>query len=154
MKKIIFALFLTIFISVTILIGCKPSTKEEDTAKENLDIAKENVETAREDLAKAKKAATNEEWIEFKQETDSVIRVNESRIAELKVKIKNTSKSIHTSYEKKVDTLEQKNANLKAKLANYKNDADTDWQSFKQEFKYDMNELSQALKGLTVNNKK
>lgn len=154
MKKAFFTLIITILIAGTLLKSCKPATKEEDAAKENLNNAKENVVTAREDLADAKRAATKQEWIEFKKETDSAISENEARIAELKVKIKNAGKSIDASYENKVDTLEQKNADLKVKLATYKSDVNTDWQSFKEEFKYDMNELGQALKGLTVKNKK
>lgn len=154
MKKAFFTLVITIFISGTLLKSCKPATKDEDAAKENLNNAKENVVVAREDLANAKRAATKQEWIEFKEQTDSAISENEARIDELKVKIKNAGKSIDASYEKKVDTLEQQNANLKVKLATYKNDVNTDWQSFKEEFKYDMNELGQALKGLTVKNKK
>jgi hypothetical protein len=36
----------------------------------------------------------------------------------------------------------------------YKNDANSNWQSFKREFKHDTDELGQALKDFTVNNKK
>jgi hypothetical protein len=36
----------------------------------------------------------------------------------------------------------------------YKNDADSDWQSFKREFNHDMDELGNAFNNLTVNNKK
>lgn len=36
----------------------------------------------------------------------------------------------------------------------YKNDMNSDWQSFKEEFKHDTDEIDQALKDLTVDNKK
>lgn len=40
------------------------------------------------------------------------------------------------------------------RMDSYKNDTSADWESFKREFKYDMNELEKSLKDLTVNNKK
>jgi len=39
-------------------------------------------------------------------------------------------------------------------LDSYKNDADSDWQSFKREFNHDMDELGHSLKDFTVDNKK
>lgn len=152
MKKIIFALALTTFMAM-IFVGCKPSTEEEKEAQEKVQEAKENVQDAKEDLLEARKAATAEEWQTFKNQTDSVIHQNEIRIAELKLKAKKTGKSIDAKYQESIDVLEQKNKDLKAKLEIYKNDANEDWQSFKREFNHDMDEIGQALKDLTVDNK-
>jgi predicted nucleic acid-binding Zn-ribbon protein len=137
----------------SVLTACKPSTKEEINAQENLDDAKEEVKDAREDLVEAKRAATAEEWQAFKDETNVAITANETRIDELKVKIKKTGNSIDDLYEKEIDALEKKNEELKVRMNTYKNDTDADWESFKREFKYDMNELGKSLKDLTVNNK-
>jgi predicted component of type VI protein secretion system len=104
-------------------------------------------------LVKAKRAATAEEWQAFKDETNAAIAANETRIDELKVKIKKTGNSIDDLYEKEIDALEKKNEELKVRMNTYKNDTDADWESFKREFKYDMNELGKSLKDLTVNNK-
>ena len=154
MKKSLFTFVISIIIIGILLISCKPSTKEEIEAKESLIEAKDNAKKASVDLLEVKRAATKEEWNEFKQQTDSAIRSNEARIADLKIQIKKTSKSIDASYDRKIDTLQQKNAALKVKLITYKNDTHADWDTFKQEFKDDMNELGQALKGLTVDSKK
>ena len=154
MKKTLLTLGLTAFMFGTVVTSCKPSTKNEENAQENLQDAKEEVQDAKEDLVEAKRAATAEEWQVFKDETNAAIAVNETRIAELKVKMKNTGKSIDALYEKNINALEQKNKELKVRMDSYKNDTSADWESFKREFKYDMNELGKSLKDLTVNNKK
>jgi hypothetical protein len=154
MKKIIFSLAITTFIVGTTLVGCKPTTKEEIESQEKVDIAKQNLKDAKDSLAVAKKEATAEEWQTFKNQTDSVISYNEAQIAELKLKMQKTGKSADAKYQKNIDILEQKNKNLKIKVDTYKNDANSDWQSFKREFNHDMEEIGQAFKDLTVDNKK
>ena len=72
----------------------------------------------------------------------------------LKLKIKTSEKSIDNQYEKNIEALEQKNKNLKEKMKTYKKGVNSDWQSFQREFNHDMDELGNALKDLTVNNKK
>lgn len=147
MKKTIFTLAIATFVVTTSLMSCKPSTKEEIEATEN---AKE----ANKELIEAKKAATAEEWEAFKKSGDSIVDKNDARIAELKLKMKKTGNSVDAKYEENLAALEQKNKDLKAKMKDYKNDANADWQSFKTEFNHDMDELGNALKDLTVDNKK
>jgi uncharacterized protein YcfL len=148
MKKIIFIL------AVTILVGCKSTTKEEIESQEKVDVAEQNLKDAKDSLIVAKKAATAEEWQTFKDQTDSVISYNEAQIAELKMKMQNTGKSVDAKYQKNIDILEQKNKDLKVKADTYKNDANSDWQSFKREFNHDMDEIGQAFKNVIVDNKK
>ena len=154
MKKIIFFLAITTFIVGTTVVGCKSTTKEEIESQEKVDVAEQNLKDAKDSLVVAKKAATAEEWQTFKNQTDSVISYNEAQIAELKLKMQKTGKSVDTKYQKNIDILEQKNKDLKVKVDTYKNDANSDWQSFKREFNHDMNEIGQSFKDLTVDNKK
>lgn len=153
MRQIIFALAVTVFLTISV-VSCKPDTRNGMALEDKVQDAKENVQDAKDSLAVARKAATVEEWQAFKNSTDSIINENEVRIAELKLKMKKTGKSIDAKYKENIDVLEQKNKNLKAKTATYKNDRSADWQSFKREFNHDMDELGQAMKDLTVNNKK
>lgn len=146
MKKIIFAFAVMTFIAGITLVSCKPATKEENEAKEN-------AQEANQELIDVKKAATAEEWQAFKNSGDSLINKNEEKIAELKLKMKNTGKSIDAKYDKNIEILEQKNNDLKVKMETYKNDTKQDWQSFKSEFNHDMDELGQSLKDFTVDNK-
>lgn len=147
MKKIIFAFAVMTFITGITLVSCKPATKEENEASEK-------AQEANKELIDVKKAATAEEWKAFKNSGDSLIIKNEEKIAELRIKMKNTGKSIDAKYDKNIEILEQKNKDLKVKMETYKNDTNEDWQSFKREFNHDTDEIGQALKDLTVDNKK
>ena len=154
MKKSIFTLTIITCLSVIVMISCKPNTKEEKESQEKVEIARDNVEDAKDSFDVAKRAATDEEWKAFKNSGDSVININNLRIAGLKLKMKNTGNSIDAEYQKNIDVMEQKNKDLKVKMDTYKNDVSSDWQSFKREFKHDTDEIGQALKDLTVDNKK
>jgi hypothetical protein len=138
----------------TTIISCKPGTKEVKESQEKVEIARENVQDAKDTLALAKKAAKEAEFRAFKNSGDSITRINDLQIAELKLKIKKTGKNIDTKYQENIAVLEQKNKDLKIRIDGYKNDVDSDWQSFKREFKHDTDEIGQALKDLTVDNKK
>lgn len=145
MRKIVYMLGIITILAGLTLVSCKPSTEKEKEAEENL-------EEANEDFIEAKKAATAEEWEAFKVSGDSIIKKNNERIAELKLKIKRTGKAIDAEYEKSINALEQKNKDLKVKMEVYKNDTNDDWQSFKREFNHDIQEIGQALKDITVDN--
>jgi outer membrane murein-binding lipoprotein Lpp len=153
MKKTLFTLAITTFMAGTILTGCQNSSKKEEVALDNLEDARENLDEAKEELSDIRKVATEEEWNAFKASTNATIAENEMRIAEMKASMKKTGKSIDDEYAQKIDILEQKNNDIKAKIETYKNDASSDWESFKQEYNRDMDELGQALKNLTVDNK-
>ena len=57
-------------------------------------------------------------------------------------------------YERSIADLEKRNAALQIKVKEYKNEGNTQWESFKREYNYDMEELGKAMKNLTKNNKK
>jgi hypothetical protein len=154
MKKSICTLAVLTFVAGALMMSCKSSTKEEKDSQEKVQDAREKVQDAKDSLVVARKVATDEELKAFKEETDSVINDNKVRIADLKLKIKKTGKSIDASYQKNIDTLEQKNKDLKVKIDNYKNDANSDWQSFKRELNLYMDEISQAFKDLIGDDKK
>lgn len=154
MKKSILIFAVAIFSAATLFVSCKPSTKEEIEAKENVQEAEADVQEAKEDLSEARRQANADEWQSFKDDMNVVIDKNDARIAELKLEMKKTGKEADADYKRKVEALNEKNAELKEKMKTYKNDANSDWQSFKREFNHDMDELGNAFKDLTVNNKK
>lgn len=153
MKKTILSLALTTFIAGTVLVGCKESSKKEEAVQENVQDARADLDDAKEELSEAKRAATEQEWKAFKESTNATIAKNEIRIAEMKADLKKTGKNIDTEYSKKIQELEEKNKEIKNKLETYKNDANSDWQSFKKEFNDDVNDLGTSLKNFTVKNK-
>ncbi|MFV8343007.1 hypothetical protein [Flavobacterium sp. XS2P39] len=153
MKKTIYTLALTTFITGSVLVGCQNSTPKEQEAKDKVSDAQRDVRDAKEELMDARKEATAEEWQKFKNITLAKINENETRIAELKTKMKKTGNSIDAISAKKIEELEQKNKDIEAKVETYKNDRSSDWESIKREYNHDINELGKALKDMTVNNK-
>jgi serine phosphatase RsbU (regulator of sigma subunit) len=118
------------------------------------------VKEAKQDLKKvqadaneeAQKLEKEQEWETFKSDAEITIRNNEIRIGELRVKLRKEGKILDPMYEKKIETLEQQNKDLKKRIEDYEKNQ-SDWEIFKREFKHDMDELGKALKGLTVDNK-
>lgn len=154
MKTLVINFLVSLLIlAVAIFGGCQSSAEKVENAKENVDEAKEELQEVKaEAQADAIKVANAEEWRVFKTETELKIKENEDRIAELKAKMKKSGKTFDAMYEKNINTLEQKNKDLKVRLNGYETNQ-SDWESFKREFNHDMDELGQALKDLTVNNK-
>jgi chromosome segregation ATPase len=154
MKALVINFLVSLMIlAVAILGGCQSSAEKVENAKDNVDEAKEKLQEVKEEVhADAVKVANEEEWIAFKTETELQIKANENRIAELRAKMKKSGKTFDEMYEKNINNLEQKNKDLKARLNGYETNQ-SDWESFKREFNHDMDELGQALKDLTVDNK-
>jgi len=58
-------------------------------------------------------------------------------------------------YDSQIAELESKNAAMKVRITDYKDDGKDKWQSFRTEFNRDMDELGNSLKNFnTTNNKK
>lgn len=131
--------------------ACQPAPSTPE-----VEAAKDKVKDAQHELKTAEKAATNEEWVVFKKESEEKILINETTIADLKDRMSMSSKKYDALYEEKIDKLEKQNKVLKARIKNHDamENRKEDWATFKTEFNHDMDELGQALKDLTVNNKK
>ena len=154
MNKSILVLAITTFIAGNVFTSCKSNTDKEEDAIENVQDAKQNLEDVTEDInndviTKAKDA----EWQTYKAEANMTIAENEVRITALKKAMNKAGTTFDATYKKNIETLEDRNAALKTKISDYENNQ-TDWASFKREFNSDMTEIGDALKDLTVNNKK
>lgn len=142
-----------LILAMAVFSGCQSSSEKVDNAKENVADAKEELKEVQQEVnADAVKVANAAEWQAFKNESEEMIRKNEIRITELKVKMKKPGTTFDAAYAKNIEALEQKNKNLKIRIGDYENNQ-SDWEAFKREFNHDMEELGQALKDLTVNNK-
>jgi len=154
MKKIILTLVVaTAFLTGTILTGCQSSAQKEASARDKLQEAKQDLKNVQKDAnAEAQKLANAKEWETFKSDAEITIRNNEIRIADLRVKLNKQGTMLDPMYEKKIETLEQQNKDLKKRIEDYEK-SQSDWETFKREFNHDMDELGKALKDLTVDNK-
>jgi hypothetical protein len=154
MKKTIYTLAVTALLAGTILTSCDSPAKKEEEAKENVQEAKQDLKEVQKDAnAESERVANAEEWRAFRNETDARITTNEARIAELRIKLKKPGKVLDPLYAQRIEDLQKRNIELRARLDNYEK-KQSGWESFKREFNHDMDELGHSLKDFSVDNKK
>jgi len=114
MKKVIYPLAIALVLTAAIFTGCNttPTTPEVEDARAKVDSAKL-------ELKAAQKAATAEEWEAFKTESETKIRINELSIADFKDRMSASARKSDAIYLEKIDKLEPKNKDMKARIDNY-----------------------------------
>lgn len=154
MKKTILTMAAIVFVAVTASTSYGQSIdKKSEKARENILESKEDLIKGKKDLKIAQKDSVAQ-YQEFKKEYQTKILNNEKSMADLKWKSTKADMENKADYEKNLTKLEQKNASLKKRLADYTLTGQTKWSSFKTSFGNDMDELEKELKNLTVENKK
>lgn len=154
MKKTTQLFAVITLLAAAVFTGCKSPDEKVAAAEDKVENAKEDLkEEVKDANADAVKKANAEEWKEFKTRSNEEIKDNEKKIAEIRVKLKKPGKLLDPIYEKRIANLEEKNRDLQAKLDGYETNQ-SDWESFKAEFKHDMDEFGKAFKDITVNNEK
>ncbi len=151
-KQIVYIAFIAAIAGIS-LTSCQTNSQKEEAAQENLQDAQDDLEEVKADSeAEAVKVADAEEWIAFKLEQNEKIKNNDEHIAELKIKLNKPGKVLDPIYEKRIETLQAKNADLKARMLGYEK-TQTDWAKFKEEFNHDIDELGKSLKDFGTDNK-
>ena len=154
MKSLVINFLVALLIlAQAIFTGCQSSNDKLEAANKKVEEERKELQEAKQDAnAEAVKVANAEEWRVFKTESEVKIKENQERIDELRAKMKKPGQTFDEMYAKKIDNLEQKNKDLRTKIGGYETNQ-SDWESFKREFNHDMDELGQAIRDLTVNNK-
>lgn len=114
--------------------------------------ARKNVAKANLELREAKLDSASD-YKKFKEDAELKIAENQKKIESLKEKKQADNKITKDDYDKKVMALEEKNTALKLKVKEADNTKTSRWTSFKKEFNRDLDEIGQAFKDLTVDNK-
>ena len=144
MKKSIFTLAaMSLLMTGAIFTSCNSAAQKEEnttTTEQQEAINDEQV------------VATAEEWQEFKTDAEAKIKRNELRIEELTVQMNKPGQVFDDLYKNRILELEQQNKKLQDRIDAY-DKSHTDWEKFKREFNHDMDELGDALKNITVNNR-
>lgn len=155
MKKTIYSLAVSmVFAAGLVVTSCNSPSTKAARANDNVEEAKDELNEAKvEAEVQQQKAATAEEWKVFKSDSEVKIKENETRIAEVKAKMMKPGKTLDSMYQRKINTLEEKNNNLRVKVNTYENNQ-SDWESFKREYNHDMDEIGNGFKDLTIDNKK
>jgi chromosome segregation ATPase len=141
MKTHILLLAFIGFMTGVLINGC------EKTPEQKVEGAKENFEGVKQDLKDAKTAYLAE-WQVFKKEADEKIDANQKRIEAFKAKMIKAGSNAKENYNNEVAVLEQKNQDLKTKLDDYKDDGQSKWQEFKENFNDDMDAIGKTMTDL------
>lgn len=153
MKKSILVLGATLAVVSTLLMSCNNSAKNLEDAQENVTEAKNNVVEAQDELADAH-AAYLADVENYRELTEARIKRNSAIMADLRSKAAYGKNQTKEAYNKSIDALEQKNNELQNQMSAYKADRIEDWESFKEEFNHDMEELDNGFKSLGTNDVK
>ncbi|ESU28359.1 hypothetical protein FLJC2902T_17100 [Flavobacterium limnosediminis JC2902] len=156
MKKSIFIPVITIFTAGMIVINCKSDSADYDTEVDEItrEGIQEAAKIAEEDSIleemRNKKIIEDDKvaWAAYKAETDTKIKAYEKRISNLKSEIKKATKKDDDAYLKNVDRIEKKNAELNTKLNSYLISTESDWEDFKTELDYELEELGKSINNL------
>jgi predicted nucleic acid-binding Zn-ribbon protein len=95
-----------------------------------------------------------EEMEAYKKESRDKIAANEKIISDLKARVNMSTQDARDNYNRKIEMLEKRNNELKAKLESLQDRTAEEWNEFKKEFNHDMSELGEAFEDLTKNNVK
>lgn len=141
LKVVTYGIFL---LALIVTAGCESSSSDK------MKDAEENLAETNQDLENAKK-----EYLadikSYKKEVAEITTANEQLIKDLRLKADNYKGEMKVDYNRKINDLEKSNEAMKVKLKEYKEEGKDNWDSFKDEFNHDMDELAKALKGITKN---
>lgn len=136
--------FSTLFVSLSFS-ACFSPSEEVQNADRKVNEAQAELQAAEQDYA--------EEVAQYKKSTRARMAVNEEMIADLKAQIDEQKDESKNKYQELVSELEERNNKLQNRLKNYKAISKDNWQSFKDEFNHDMEDLGTALTNFGVDNK-
>jgi hypothetical protein len=137
MRKTAYTLLFISLLSTALLVSCKDSVDQ----KPNEIVTKDNGTSIL-----IKSTLEQKEWESFKLQTDSIMNMNDTRIAGLKLKLEKRKKTADTLYLKKIKLLEDQNLALKTNLDVYEKTTTKDWSTFKKEFNEDLEKFDNAIK--------
>jgi septal ring factor EnvC (AmiA/AmiB activator) len=130
------------------LMACSDTPKDKEIkvmeAENKLDDARDDYQTSMTDSIN--------EYRQFKAETDQKLAENETKIADLKARMKADKKEINENYEKDLAKMEKSNEKLKTKLNEFKEDGAEDWESFKSNVNREMDELGKSISEMAQRN--
>jgi hypothetical protein len=146
MKKLLKKTLSIIFIGTIITTSCNSPAKKVEKAQENLEVAEIEYTQAYKDSV--------DEFMLFRNTMESRIESNEVVINKYKIDMKENNSKAKSKDQKIIDDLEQKNINMRKRIEEYNKTGREEWDAFKKEFNYDMDELGKSLKNLTIRNTK
>ncbi|MFH5830945.1 hypothetical protein ACG2F4_11000 [Halalkalibaculum sp. DA3122] len=130
--------------TVVLLTGC-------NSPDQNMENAQSAVVEANRELEEATREY-QADMNQYREEAAERIAANDSTITAFKERMANKTADVKATYEKQLAELEQKNSDMKKKLADYKGEGKEQWETFKTAFNREMNSLGEAFEDFTDTN--
>jgi hypothetical protein len=146
MKKVMFSMAALALMMGALVSGCTSSEQKVKNAEETLIEANEALKEANADYLA--------DMEQFRMDTEAKIITNDQIIAELKGRLSKMKIAVRIDAQNKIAELEEKNAQMKRRIADYKDEGRDNWYSFKNEFNRDMEALGKALSDFVTNSNK
>ena len=149
MNKSLYIAALVALFSASVFVSCQSKNEEKENVEKALSDVKEDISQIVND------SIVYTDWSTFKSASEKTIDNNNQRIVELKEKVnKPGMKNLDKLREKRIDELQEENAELRTKIAVYNNaQTKTDWETFKADFKKDLDALVESLDDLSKDKK-
>lgn len=149
MKKTIYSIALALIAGATFT-ACQPTNQQENETQADVESVKQDLEDVKNDTKQnAADLVSAAEWKTYKSNSQVTIDNYETRIAQLNEEIRRSGRTIDVVYEERINALEQRNKDLKAKMEAYEINQ-SDWVTFKMEYDNNIDELGKALKDFTI----
>jgi len=146
MKRSILTMAALAFMMGALLSGCNTPEQKVINAEEDVMEANEALDQANADYLA--------DMEQFRRETEERTITNDEMIAEFRSRMAKEKAAVRADYEKKIAALEESNARMKIRMADYKDEGSDKWYAFKLEFNRDMNELGKAFADFTKSSTK
>lgn len=102
-------------------------------------------------MTEAEKNQANE-IADYKKKNLDKIAANDKIIADLKERVNMSKQEARDNYNNRIEVLDKRNAELKAKLQTVEAQTVESWNAFQLEFNHDMQELGHAFENFSKNN--
>lgn len=141
MKNTALTLIISFSLALLFLSGCNSPDQKMENAKSAVVEANHDLEQATQEY----QADMNQ----YRKHSADRIAANDSAITVFKTQIANEPADVKAAHEKQLAILEQKNSDMKKKLADYKGEGKEQWETFKANYNREMNTLGEAFDKLT-----
>jgi hypothetical protein len=141
MKIRILSVITATCISVVVLFSCS-DVPENITNEKSKSI---------DNMTEAEKNQANE-IADYKKKNLDKIAANDKIIADLKERVNMSKQEARDNYNNRIEVLDKRNAELKAKLQTVEAQTVESWNAFQLEFNHDMQELGHAFENFSKNN--
>jgi chromosome segregation ATPase len=143
-KYLYYSLAMTILTLWLLVSSCNSAEKQGENAEGTMESNNDQLGTGRDSIG---------EYNAYKSEVEQKIAENKTRIDQLREEMKAKKKDTRETYKAQIDTLEQRNNELRMQIINYNIASSKErWNEFKKELDRDLDSLGESIRDLVRDN--